>query len=184
MSDEQILAVIPKIRTTAVYWVARWAWHHRATPLVDDCVSVGIEVILRRGLEDRRVWWEVRNAIQDEIARWLYGVERCSGPRVLTIRLSLDALKGVPVEGSAPDVIAEARIMIRRIVLYLTETRRTKGRPLSHAQRQFRERALWVWQQLVINGALVRTEYEALGWNANKIFDARQLLRRLALDGT
>jgi len=179
MNVEALESLTAKIQRRATYWVHRWAWHHRQTPLIDDCVSAGLEVLFTVGHNDPRVWWEIQNAIQNEISRWLYGVNRGSAERALKIPIRLSATVLLPSIDAAPDIVAEARVTVDRMYAYLTATSRGRGRPLTKMQREKRARALWVWQELALSGCLFRKDYEARSWNSNQIFDARQLLKQM-----
>jgi len=75
----------PYIRSVARKWVYRWAWRSASKALIDDVESAAWEVIATLGIDNPRVHWEIQNAIQDEITRWVWGVTRSQRPRRLII---------------------------------------------------------------------------------------------------
>lgn len=106
------------IRTTAAYWVKRWARHQPTKTLVDDLEAAGWDVVLTLGARSPRVRWELQNKIQEEICLWLYGVGRGQRPR--HAELAWGGSEGIADQTPGPLELLVDQLTIRRIAGALT----------------------------------------------------------------
>ena len=149
-------------------WVQQWAWHQQDSGLVDDCRSAGLEAWCRWGPTHPRLWWEVQNAMQDEISQALYGVTRSQRPRLAYHR---------PVPTSWAYRM-ELRDVIRRLWAA------AGYRPTSHHQPRHRYKARQaVWLAMIEHGSpnnIPRALHQQYHIGARAIYNGKRWLQQTA----
>jgi len=185
------------LHNLAHYLVRRW-FRRKDEAMVEDCVMAGWEAVVRYGADCPTLRLKIRDAMMNELARWLYGVGRSKADRLLKFRVSLeDLIQETTTEralhpnnrlpdplyyaGESPESYALNRVTIQRIVDNLPpRSRRRRSRKFMAAQRN---RALAVWEALVLEGTLrlPRGAYQqfdsALNFTEKRFWTARQHLR-------
>lgn len=159
--ERDVEAVRPRLRQMAIHWHQRWAWHQDRV-LVEDLEARGLLVLAELGRDHPRLWWEVQNAMQDEIAHWLYGVMRGQQPRRVEV-VPLTRVASTVSREAWPDRVAEGRVVVDQLWREATgQERLVLGWIAAHGQ------------------CLPRRIYRAAGMSQDVVHDRRVSLRRKA----
>jgi hypothetical protein len=124
------------ILAIAKQWMRLWAWQQNEA-LLEDCCGAGWEAIAKYGVENPRIRWEIRNAVQNEIILWLYQRTRGRGER----HIELFPLSEI---FEYPDPINIEQVVINRDFV------RKLQQDLQDATKATRSKTFKVWEALAL----------------------------------
>lgn len=122
VTDKEVALWNVRLGNTARKLAMLWAGRQDQRPLIEDLKSAGWITLLTFGSSHPRIHYEIQNSMQDEIAKWLWGVTRAQRPRLLKIALPLEKAYRVAVDPRlSPLQIAELRQKIMNVWKLLPE---------------------------------------------------------------